>query len=206
MKALVACIAVSLSAVATASDNSVSAQDALKQHLSTMQQYRAAFSQRVSDADGNVVHEATGTLTLARPDKLRWETVTPDASLLIADGQSVWNIDPFVEQVTVIAQDKAVSDNPIILLTTSDPAVWDTFTISYGEDQSSFSVVPLAQGGQIQSLSLTFDSNTLVALSMVDSQSQLSALSFSDIATTFDISTGYFSPEIPDTYIVDDQR
>ncbi|MEC8375938.1 MAG: outer membrane lipoprotein chaperone LolA, partial [Pseudomonadota bacterium] len=108
----------------------VSATDSLKALLADMKQYRATFNQTVVDAQQNVVHEAQGVLTMTRPNKLRWETTFPDETLLIADGEAVWNVDTFVEQVTVLSQESAIKDNPIVLLTASDNATWSQFSIT----------------------------------------------------------------------------
>ena len=185
-----------------------SADVPLKQRLHTMNQYRSAFSQIVTDAQGNIVHEAKGTLTMMRPDKLRWETTYPDETLLVADGNAVWNIDSFVEQVTIISQQQAIKDNPIVLLTSNDEDVWGRFVISkLDTPQTQYQIVPKASDGQIKSLTLTFDeAGKLVALTMLDAQEQTSALLFSNPEITFEINEGLFSVNIPQSYIIDDQR
>jgi outer membrane lipoprotein carrier protein len=194
------------------------AEVALQSLLSDMKQFRAEFAQTVVDADQNIVHEAQGVLTMTRPNKLRWETTFPDETLLIADGESVWNVDSFVEQVTVLSQSKAVEDNPIVLLTASDIATWNKFNIRKvdtssveGDDVakqlSSFQVTPKELGGQIAALTLTFNQNNeLAALNMLDAQQQTSTLVFKDIETRFPLAADTFTVAIPDSFIIDDQR
>ena len=178
---------------------------ALKSLLSEMTHYSASFQQTVADEDGDIVHEATGTLTMTRPDKLRWETAFPDETLLIADGDAVWNIDTFVEQVTIIDQSQAISDNPVILLTSNDPEIWDDFKVSK-DTEGKFTVTPKTGGGQIQSLTMRFDSDILASLTMLDAQSQTSNLVFSSINVTDEPDSSLFTVSIPDTYMIDDQR
>lgn len=177
----------------------------LKSLLSQMTHYSASFQQTVSDEAGDVVHEATGSLTMTRPDKLRWETEFPDETLLIADGDSVWNIDTFVEQVTIIDQSQAISDNPVMLLTSNDPAIWEDFSVSQG-DENTYTVTPKSGEGQIQSLTMSFDHDTLASLTMLDAQSQTSNLVFSSINVTDEPDSSLFTVTIPDTYMIDDQR
>lgn len=186
----------------------VLAAASLKMHLEKMEQYKAMFSQRVLDAEGDVVHEAMGTLTMARPNKLRWETTFPDETLLIADGSAVWNIDSFVEQVTVISQSQAIQNNPIVLLTSEDDTTWNDFMIEAITDtDATFLIRPVTNDGNIQSLTLSFnEAGLLTSLTMLDAQQQVSQLSFNDIDTVFDIDDMTFMPNIPDTFIVDDQR
>ncbi|WP_421134586.1 outer membrane lipoprotein chaperone LolA [Alteromonas sp. A079] len=196
----------------TATDNLPKANSraaaSLKEHLVNMDQYKAMFSQRVLDAEGEVVHEAMGTITMARPNKLRWETTFPDETLLIADGSAVWNIDSFVEQVTVISQSEAIQNNPIVLLTSEDDATWSNFTIeAISNDDATFRIRPLSNEGNIQSLTLSFsEAGLLTSLAMLDAQQQVSQLTFNEIVTVFDIDGQTFVPHIPDAFIIDDQR
>ena len=200
-----------------------SASSSLQALLSNMKQYRAVFDQTVVDAQQNVVHEAQGTLTMTRPNKLRWETTFPDETLLVADGDAVWNVDTFVEQVTVLSQDNAIKDNPIVLLTSTDEAIWSKFSISQmssgvstnnlasgiNNDNAlqSYQITPKEEGGQILTLTLTFNQdNELALLNMLDAQQQISTLVFNNIETRFPVPADTFSVDIPDSFIVDDQR
>jgi outer membrane lipoprotein carrier protein len=216
----------SVAAPETTSDIDTNDTAALKTLLSDMRQFRANFAQTVVDAQQNVVHEAQGVLTMTRPDKLRWETTFPDETLLIADGEAVWNVDTFVEQVTVLSQANAIKDNPVMLLTSTDDSTWSMFSISQldnalsqlleqkkrsGQENTSglrsFQITPKQQGGQILTLTLTFNSdNELAALTMLDAQQQISTLTFSDIETTFPLAADTFEVEVPDSFIIDDQR
>ena len=202
-------------------DDSVSSS--LQARLSNMKQFRAGFAQTVVDAQQNVVHEAQGTLTMTRPNKLRWETTFPDETLLVADGEAVWNVDTFVEQVTVLSQDNAIKDNPIVLLTSTDEATWSKFSISQMSSgvstndsasdinndtvMQSYQITPKEEGGQIVTLTLSFNQdNELASLNMLDAQQQVSTLVFNNIETRFPIPADTFSVDIPDSFIVDDQR
>lgn len=216
----------SMAAPESMSDIDTNDTAALKTLLSDMRQFRANFAQTVVDAQQNVVHEAQGVLTMTRPDKLRWETTFPDETLLIADGEAVWNVDTFVEQVTVLSQANAIKDNPVMLLTSTDDSTWSMFSISQldnalsqlleqknrsGQENTSglrsFQITPKQQGGQILTLTLTFNSdNELAALTMLDAQQQISTLTFSDIETTFPLAADTFEVEVPDSFIIDDQR
>lgn len=200
-----------------------SVSSSLQTRLSNMKQFRAEFAQTVVDAQQNVVHEAQGTLTMTRPNKLRWETTFPDETLLVADGDAVWNVDTFVEQVTVLSQDNAIKDNPIVLLTSTDEATWSKFSISQMNDgvptntsaseinndtvMQSYQITPKEEGGQIVTLTLSFNQdNELASLNMLDAQQQVSTLVFNNIETRFPIPADTFSVDIPDSFIVDDQR
>ena len=181
------------------------AKTELQHTLANMQQFKADFSQTVKDMDGEIVHEASGKLTMARPDKLRWETIQPDETLLIADGRAVWNVDPFVEQVTIIDQSRAIQDNPMVLLTTESDEQWEKFDIAR-ESDGSYRVTPVNGTGQIQALQLFFENERLSRLIMQDAQAQQSELKFENIQTDFSPALNQFEVTLPDTYTIDDQR
>ena len=117
----------------------------------------------------------------------------------------------------------AVKDNPIVLLTSTDEATWSKFSISQinsgisarnsandvNSDTAlrSYQITPNEEGGQIVTLTLTFNQdNELASLNMLDAQQQISTLVFNNIETRFPVPADTFSVEIPDSYIVDDQR
>lgn len=195
------------------SSQSVYGNEQLKQRLSDFNSFEASFEQVVYDQD-EAIDSASGQLTLMRPNKMRWETTFPDETLLIADGTSIWNIDSFVEQVTIFPQQDVVTSNPMMLLTSEDPAVWESFSVKVlesagnSENQQSeiYEITSLQQDAQIVSLTLRFEEGVLVSLSTQDSQQQVSALTFSDIKTNIDLSDDTFVAEYQDSYTVDDQR
>ena len=192
------------SSVALADDQATTELRTLLSHIS---QYKAMFKQTITDTEGNVVHEANGNIVLARPDKLRWETVSPDENTLVADGETVWNIDPFVEQVTIIDQKKAVKDNPIMLITATDDETWSKFVVRKADAVSDeYFVTPVNQEGQIRELTLIFSDDALVGLTTLDAQEQISSLKFSAVETQFPLAADAFTPSFSDSYIVDDQR
>ena len=202
------------SPLTTGAEADNAASKSLQLLLGNMKQFRAGFDQTVVDAQQNVVHEAQGTLTMTRPNKLRWETTFPDETLLVADGEAVWNVDTFVEQVTVLSQANAIKDNPIVLLTSTDETTWSKFSISQMNGGSTsdtalqrYQITPNEEGGQIATLTLTFNQdNELTSLNMLDAQQQVSTLVFNNIETRFPVPADTFSVDIPDSFIIDDQR
>ena len=179
--------------------------EALKTKLAGLESFKAAFTQSVTDENGEVVHEATGNLTMARPDKLRWETLSPDETVLIADGSAVWHIDEWVEQVTVMSQAQAIDNNPMVLLTSNDDATWQQYTVN-ATQPNSYTVSTKAEGSQIRTLSLSFDDKGLANLIMLDSQGQQSAINFSEREFNTPIFPSAFIADVPESFMVDDQR
>ncbi|GEA10923.1 outer membrane lipoprotein chaperone LolA [Alteromonas sp. KUL49] len=183
------------------------AKDALKVSLQKISQFSSEFVQIVSDYEGNIVHEAQGIIAMSRPNKFRWETTFPDEALVIADGETVYSIDSFVEQVTLLDQSTTIADNPIVLLTSNDSDVWDKFDVTtIAGDSEAYYVLPQNQNGQIKGLTIAFSiEGDLSSIVMLDAQQQQSAISFNSENNRI-VSPDLFSVEIPEHYIVDDQR
>ena len=178
--------------------------DMLKTRLQTLHNFSASFTQKVTDANHEVLQEATGVLKLKQPNKLYWELNPPNENILIADGTTLWNIDPFVEQVTAINQDQAVANNPLILLTQPNSAAWEDFTVSHSNN--TFRIDAKKADSAVHSLVLVFENEQLSSMSMQDSQQQISDLYFDDIQQNNTISDSIFSFSLPQGYDLDDQR
>ena len=159
----------------------------------------------VKDEQGTAVYEAQGAITMTRPNKLRWETTMPDETSLIADGESVWHVDFFVEQVTVMSQQQAIENNPMVLLTSNSEAIWQQYSITQVDD-NAFNVSPTSGNGQIRTLTVQFDEAGLAGLVMLDSQQQQSVIQFTNRKFNAVISPEQFSVAVPDGFMLDDQR
>jgi outer membrane lipoprotein carrier protein len=166
--------------------------------------FQATFTQRVTDADGEVLQEAQGNIVLKQPNRLYWQLDAPYESVMIADGDTLWNVDPFVEQVVAIDQAQAVKNNPLILLTQPLSDAWDTFTVS--RQNNTFVIQTIQTDSPITRLTLNFQGEALVALSMQDSQQQTSVLEFSDARQNQTIADSVFTFHLPQGFDLDDQR
>lgn len=192
------------SAVSPQDSQNISAKDELKVKLSKLVSYSANFSQSISDISGKELQRTSGTLTLKTPNMLRWETQLPDETLLIADGTTVWNVDPFVEQVTVMQQESITQNNPLMLLVSDDDKQWNEVIVERKE--SRFVVVSQDENANIVSLTIEFNGDQLMRLQSTDRLEQRSLLVFSNIEQNQTVAQSVFSYQIPESYIVDDQR
>jgi outer membrane lipoprotein carrier protein len=176
----------------------------LKIKLSKLVSYSARFSQSISDITGKELQNSSGQLTLKTPNMLRWETQLPDEALLIADGTTVYSVDPFVEQVTVMQQASITQNNPLMLLVSDDQKQWNTVIVE--KTQSRFVVISKDENANIVSLNIEFNGDELSRLQSTDRQQQKSLLVFSNIAQNQPVPQSLFTFDIPTNYIVDDQR
>jgi len=176
----------------------------LKHRLAKLQSFEAKFAQTVTDVNNEVLQEAQGNIALKQPNKLYWQLDEPHESVLIADGQTLWHVDPFVEQVVAMDQKQSVQNNPLILLTDPDSEAWQNFLVS--EQDNVFVISAREVDASIVKLILRFEQEQLVELSMEDSQQQLSRLVFSDIQQNHQLEESKFVFSQPQGYDLDDQR
>lgn len=205
VKVTVLCAALASSSLVMATTNEhTSAIETLQNKLTGLKSFRAHFNQTVTDGQGEVIQTSQGELLLKQPAMMRWQVSSPDESTLIADGTTLWHIDPFVEQVTAMDQQQSVANNPIILLTDTSAENWDKFTVEQYEN--GYTVVAKDPQSQILSLRLVFDQDELTSLTFVDRQQQVSQLTFDQIHQNLDIGERLFQFTLPEGYDLDDQR
>lgn len=180
------------------------AKQQLKVKLALLATYQANFIQTVVDIENTLLQQATGKIVLQQPNNLYWELFEPNESVLLADGNNIWNIDPFLEQVVVNGADIALENNPLILLTNPDSSKWQEFDVSQLDSQ--FIIKPRELNGGIESLRLVFNGDTLVELESQDGQQQKSLLLFSDIKQNHPLPADTFIFVMPEGYELDDQR
>ncbi|MBU3005192.1 outer membrane lipoprotein chaperone LolA [Paraglaciecola arctica] len=184
--------------------NDTTAKQQLKLKLASLVTYQANFEQRVVDIENTLLQQATGRIVLQQPSNLYWELFEPNESVLLADGENIWNVDPFLEQVVVYGANAALDDNPLILLTNPDSSKWLDFEVTQSEGQ--FVITPRQPNGGIESLRLVFDGDLLVELESKDGQQQKSLLTFSEIKQNKTLPPETFVFVMPQGYELDDQR
>lgn len=93
------------------------ARAALERFLDGLQTFSSEFNQTLTDETGFLLQEAGGRLSLALPDRLRWELDAPFEQWIVADGEHLWIYDPELRQATVRPIEAALDSTPLALLT-----------------------------------------------------------------------------------------
>ena len=175
----------------------------LRHQLAAISSLQSTFIQTVKDEVNNTIYNSSGNLVIQQPDRVYWQVLVPDETLLIADGNKVFYVDEFVEQVSIFTQSQMVADNPLMLLTSTDDDIWKQFTVS--QDDEVFIITPLIAKGQIQKLTLQFNQGQLAAFTLIDSQAQRSEFVLSNIKINMPLPISQFQYDIPSGYSIDDQ-
>ena len=181
-----------------------SAKQLVKAKLGALKTFKANFEQTVTDLQGEMLQTAEGKIYLSQAQKLYWESLEPNEMLLIADGTTLWHVDPFVEQVIAFNQTTAAKNHPIMLLAQRDSALWNDYLVE--ENKNSFLLTSIKNDSDYISLTITFQKDILASLEILDRTRQLNKLVFNDVTQNVAIDEQLFQFELPDGFELDDQR
>lgn len=193
-----ACLAAMMPGLACADANAdARAVERLNAALSSLQGLRADFRQTVSDANGDLVESAEGSVSLARPGRFRWDYRTPP-QIIVSDGTTVWLYDADLAQVTLRPAAESLSGTPAMLLA-GEGRLSDQFEISDGgtvDDLAWSRLVPKEPDGDFSELAVGIAGGELRRMTLVDRLGQTTRLDFARIERNprFDAGTFTFVP------------
>jgi outer membrane lipoprotein carrier protein len=200
-KLLIACCL--LSGFASTSVLADAAQD-LQGRLAKVNSFHASFSQSVTSSDGSTVQQGEGELWVKRPNLFNWHMTSPDESVLVSDGETLWFYNPFVEQVTATWLKNATGNTPFMLITRNDANDWKQYNVKQKGDD--FELTPKASSGNLKQFAITVtNSGTIKSFAAVEQDGQRSAYQLkSQQSSSVDAAKFKFTP--PKGVTLDDQR
>ena len=159
------------------------AADQLSLRLASIESLSAQFTQLSRDAAGRDVQSIPGSLALAQPNLLRWETQDPIPQLIVSDGAALWTYDKDLEQVT---RDpiEVLDDSPAALLLNLDPeALRQQYRVSLDQASPGREVYQLTPQNDslYQLLVIEFLDERPVMLGVVDSLDQQTRITLNQI-------------------------
>lgn len=200
-KLLVACCL--FSGLVSTSVLADAAQD-LQNRLAKVNSFHASFSQSVTSADGTAIQQGEGELWVKRPNLFNWHMTTPDESVLVSDGETLWFYNPFVEQVTASWLKNATGNTPFMLIARNNGNDWKQYHVQQQGDD--FELTPKVSNGNLKQFTLTVtDGGTIKRFSAIEQDGQHSAYQLKVQAkTSIDANKFKFTP--PKGVTLDDQR
>jgi outer membrane lipoprotein carrier protein len=173
-----------VAAPATAQEQAIeTGRERLQEFLSSVHSLRADFQQTLFSADGQSQPASTGLFLLKRPGRFLWDYRTPYQQIVLSDGESLWSIDPDLDQAVVKRLGEAMAASPAMLLS-GDRDLEDVFSIELVKQEDGLLKVylaPLQSGGDFQALCLGFDGKSLKRLELVDNLDQVTRIDFSGL-------------------------
>ncbi|SEA80907.1 outer membrane lipoprotein chaperone LolA [Variovorax sp. YR216] len=166
---------------------------------------RAEFTQTVTSPpkEGQTVREkvSTGTFEFQRPGKFRFDYKKPFVQNIVADGETLWLFDADLNQVTQRKQAQALGSTPAALIASAPDlkALQADFALESAPERDGLQWVkatPKSRDGQLQSVQIGFQGDSLAALEILDSFGQKSVLKFAkvEVNASLPASTFQFKP------------
>ncbi len=109
------CFYILLTGSAVGADRSP-AQVQLELFLRSMSGLSADFEQSLYDHYGDRLQRSSGSFSMRRPGKFRWDYTLPYAQNIISNGKKIWMYDSELEQVNVRPYSQILASSPISLL------------------------------------------------------------------------------------------
>ncbi|MGN0902086.1 MAG: outer membrane lipoprotein chaperone LolA [Succinivibrio sp.] len=191
---LVATVLLAFSAASVAGD-----KEDLQKLLTAHDALSCTFEQMVIGKGGSKLSSSKGKLYLKKPDSLMMHTTEPDEQVLYTKGKEVHFYDPLVNQVSIFNK-KDLYTSPFMLLNSTDPKIWDNYSVSRTGDV--YTLTPKSKA-EISSLSITFYGNDVKEIAIAMKDGNLNSYSLSDIV--YKASAGDFEYKLPDDVQVDDE-
>ena len=157
--------------------------DTLKNYLRETSSATAQFTQVVYDRNMRKLQETSGTMTFARPGRIRWAYEKPYEQLIVGDGNKLWVYDKDLNQVTVKAMGQAIGGSPAALLAGSNDIEKD-FRISASGMKDGLDwleAIPRSGESTFQKVRMGFGKSGLEAMELLDGFGQLTVVRFSGI-------------------------
>jgi outer membrane lipoprotein carrier protein len=180
--------------------------DSLEAFVKGVKSGRAEFTQTVTSPsrDGAPPRSktSTGTFEFQRPGKFKFDYQKPFAQLIVADGKTLWLYDADLNQVTQRAQAQALGSTPAAVIAAAPDlrALQADFVLEGAPARDGLEWVkatPRNKDGQLQSVLVGFDGQSLSALEILDSFGQRSVLKFSKVEVNPALSADTFSFKVP---------
>ena len=174
-------------------------RDALDLFTADLTSLQARFEQSVLDTENNRQGLYHGSMTVKRPDRFRWDYLTPERKQIIADGKNLWIIDTELSQVTQYAQSLALKNSPALVLL-GEGSLEESFAIiERGEKRGKqwLELIPIDSDSDVLRILLAFEEDQLLQLETTDNFGQVSRFRFFDMQRNPDLADEQFQYQLP---------
>jgi len=169
-------------------------------YLAGVKTLAASFVQVVRDREGRITERATGTLSIARPDRFRWDYLDPYEQVIVADGRKLWLYDSDLQQVTVRGLEEGLGSTPAMLLSGAGRLAdsFGSLSVEQDGDWTWCRLKPLATTSDFESVSLALGAKgELAGMELVDKLGQTTRIDFSGLKKNIALDDKLFRFEPP---------
>ena len=162
--------------------------------------YQAKFKQWPQSGRAGNITPSEGTVSLARPGRFRWETLTPTHQILWVSGDQLTIYDVDLMQATLQKLPPQGMFNPAVLLSATPKVLASRFIITRVHQaglDNAFILKPKQRGGQFTAILMGFRHGQLVEMRLTNSMGEPTRFTFSGIKINPALPAGFFHPVFP---------
>ncbi|MBC7621464.1 MAG: outer membrane lipoprotein chaperone LolA [Candidatus Saccharibacteria bacterium] len=180
--------------------------DSLEKFIKTVKTGRADFVQIVTAPakEGQTARtkKSTGTFEFLRPGRFKFSYKKPFENTIVADGQTLWLYDVDLNQVSARKQSSALGSTPAALIASASDltTLRADFALTEAPDSEGLQwvlAIPKAKDSGLQTIRVGFKGEELVALDILDSFGQLSAMRFQGLNVQVPVDAAVFQFKPP---------
>lgn len=152
----------------------------LQKRLGFIQSFQTKFEQVTRTPEGASIQSSTGSIWIGPDASFKIETELPYAQSLVSDGDNFWSYEPDLFQVSVAKLNKDINKVPILLFGSNDLRLLEGYQITVVEvsDLAIFTLTPIKADSLFLSLKLSFQGESPISISILDSLGQETSLDF----------------------------
>ena len=186
----------------------------LVQYLQGIQALHSQFRQETLSADQRTLQSVTGELWVDARQRFRIVADDPFEPILVSDGESFWNYDVGLDQVTISDLNKDLGQVPVLLLSGHSAQISDVFVVERFEMENDMGPVvseqyllrPRSADSLFETMMLRIDDRLPRTITMTDSLGQKTVIELSDVRINTKIDDDVFQLDIPAGIDVVDER
>lgn len=178
----------------------------LERFMRTAKAGQAQFTQTVTAPakEGQTARTKTssGNFEFQRPGQFKFVYAKPFAQTIVADGKTVWLYDVDLNQVTQRRQADALGSTPAAILASANDLAglhkdfWIK-TLPDAEGLQWVEALPKVTDGQLKSVRVGFQGDTLAAMDILDGFGQRSVIRFNNLRVLPALPAAHFKFEVP---------
>ena len=191
-----------------------SAATPLVQYLQGIQALHCQYRQETLSADQRTLQSVTGELWVDARQRFRIVADDPFEPILVSDGESFWNYDVGLDQVTISDLNKDLGQVPVLLLSGHADQISDVFVVERFELENDVGPVvseqyllrPRSADSLFESMMVRIDDRLPRTITVSDSLGQKTIIELSDVRINPKIDNDVFQLDIPAGIDVIDER
>ena len=186
----------------------------LVKYLQGIQALHSQFRQETLSADQRTLQSVTGELWVDARQRFRIVADDPFEPILVSDGESFWNYDVGLDQVTISDLNKDLGQVPVLLLSGHSAQISDVFVVERFEMENDMGPVvseqyllrPRSADSLFETMMVRIDDRLPRTITMSDSLGQKTVIELSDVRINTKIDDDVFQLDIPAGIDVIDER